>query len=138
MRCGFNFHAWDKYMPVVKLQRRHGVVTQGCDVYIGRRMTMGGWNLPQSIWANPFKVTKEMPVDKACLAYFEMLCQSPQLLEAIPALRGKVLGCWCKKKPTDLCHGDILDWLANGTVSPALAPLMEANPQIRWAQPQAK
>lgn len=30
------------------------------------------------------------------------------LLKAIPELEGKVLGCWCKKKPTDVCHGDVL------------------------------
>jgi hypothetical protein len=29
-------------------------------------------------------------------------------LNAIPELAGKTLGCWCKKKPTDVCHGDVL------------------------------
>lgn len=38
------------------MKRKGGEVVQGCDVYIGRRMTMGGWSLPASPWANPFSV----------------------------------------------------------------------------------
>ena len=29
------------------------------------------------------------------------------ILECLHELDGKVLGCWCKVKPTDVCHGDI-------------------------------
>lgn len=29
------------------------------------------------------------------------------ILESLHELEGKTLGCWCKVKPTDLCHGDI-------------------------------
>jgi hypothetical protein len=41
---------------VVHMKRAGGKVVQDCDVYIGRRMTMGGWNLPQSKWHNPFTI----------------------------------------------------------------------------------
>jgi hypothetical protein len=33
------------------------------------------------------------------------------LLNALPALRGKNLACWCK--PRDPCHGDVLLEIAN-------------------------
>lgn len=29
------------------------------------------------------------------------------ILESLHELKGKTLGCWCKVKPTDFCHGDI-------------------------------
>jgi len=34
------------------------------------------------------------------------LLQNDELLEALPELHGKVLGCWCKKPAA--CHGDTL------------------------------
>ena len=39
----------------IRRTKKDGIVT-GCDVYIGRRFTQGGWDLPQSVFANPFKV----------------------------------------------------------------------------------
>ena len=60
---------------VVRIQRRQGVVIQGCDVYIGRRYTLGGWDLPGSKWANPCKVG--MPgipdVASAVLKYWQWI-----------------------------------------------------------------
>ncbi|MNE86195.1 hypothetical protein D3C80_1832720 [compost metagenome] len=29
-------------------------------------------------------------------------------MSALHELEGKTLGCWCKNKPTDACHGDVL------------------------------
>jgi hypothetical protein len=37
--------------------------------------------------------------------YREYLLNSPELLEQLPELQGKVLACWCTPKP---CHGDVL------------------------------
>jgi len=34
----------------------------------------------------------------------------PELIAAIPELKGKVLGCWCKPKA---CHGNFLAELAD-------------------------
>jgi uncharacterized protein DUF4326 len=91
---------------VVKIQRRHGQVVQDCDIYIGRRVARGGWDLPASKWANPFSVTAcGGSVEKAVTLYEEYLLNSPTLLACLPELRGKVLGCWCKPGP---CHGDVL------------------------------
>jgi len=38
----------------------------------------------------------------------------PELLEKLPELKGKVLGCWCAPKEY---HGDILSEWANGPLS---------------------
>ena len=77
------------------------------DVYIGR----------PSKWGNPFthlgKSAARFVVTSrqdAIDAYAEWLLTQPELVAALPELRGKVLGCWCKPKA---CHGDILVQLAN-------------------------
>lgn len=99
---------------VVKLRRRRGgEVVQGCDVYIGRRMTMGGWNLPHSDWANPFTIKQcGGSAAEAVRRYDEWIRRGDgqRLLARIDAgeLSGKVLGCWCKKRASDPCHGDVL------------------------------
>jgi hypothetical protein len=68
-------------------------------------MTMGGWNLPQSKWANPFPVKKEAERAEALRKYEEWIWTQPHLMDSLEELRGKTLGCWCKPKA---CHGDIL------------------------------
>lgn len=91
---------------VVRIRRKKtGEVVQDCDVYIGRRMTLGGWNLPQSKWANPFPVKKEAERAEVLRKYEEWIRTQPQLMASLEELRGKRLGCWCKPKA---CHGDIL------------------------------
>ena len=108
----------DSYMSqqptrVVRLRRKGGQIVQDCDVYIGRRLCMGGWNLPQSEWANPFTV-KECGGDAsvAVAKYRMYILEQPDLLEKVHTLRGKTLGCWCKNRPDDPCHGDVLVELA--------------------------
>jgi hypothetical protein len=102
---------------VIRLRKIKGKIVENYDVYIGRRMTMGGWNLPQSKWANPFKLSDcKGSASNAVERYKEYLNQPEQakLKSEIPTeLTGKILGCWCKKKPTDPCHGDILAEIAN-------------------------
>lgn len=98
---------------VVRLKRSNGKVVQGCDVYIGRRMTMGGWNLPESKWANPFTIKQAGSAEVAVKKYKEWFKTQPDLLLSIGELKGKVLGCWCKVKGTEACHGDYLAELAN-------------------------
>lgn len=77
------------------------------DVYIGR----------PSKWGNPFThktgttaqfkcSTREEAVEK----YRQWILTKPELIKALPELKGKVLGCWCSPKA---CHGDILIELAN-------------------------
>lgn len=97
-------------MSVVRIRRKGGVVVQDCDVYIGRKCTMGGWNLPESKWANPFSIKECGSAKEAVRRYDEYIRQNPELLKALPELKGKRLGCWCSPNP---CHGDVLVRLAN-------------------------
>lgn len=72
------------------------------DVYIGR----------PSIWGNPyshkdgtmaeFKVANRQ---EAIEKFEEYLLKNQELMDKLPELKGKTLGCWCKPKS---CHGDIL------------------------------
>lgn len=77
------------------------------DVYIGRG----------SKWGNPFShkegTLAEHVVgsrEEAIAKYEEYLLNNQELVDALPELKGKILGCWCKPKA---CHGDVLLKLAN-------------------------
>ncbi|ATE82257.1 hypothetical protein psal_cds_934 [Pandoravirus salinus] len=99
---------------VVRLRRRGGHIVQDCDVYIGRRWTVGGWDLPQSEWANPYTVRQAGSAAEAVRLYEHAhLAQRPDLVAKVGSLKGLVLGCWCKNKPDDPCHGDVLARLAD-------------------------
>lgn len=99
---------------VVRLRRRGGHIVQDCDVYIGRRWTVGGWDLPQSEWANPYTVRQVGSAAEAVRLYeHEHLARRPDLVAKVGSLKGLVLGCWCKNRPDDPCHGDVLARLAD-------------------------
>jgi len=96
---------------VVRIWKKGGAAVQDCDVYIGRRMTMGEWQLPASPWANPFTVKACGSAAEATRRYEEWLKKErPDLVARLPKLRGKVLGCWCEP---GACHGDVLARLAD-------------------------
>ena len=66
----------------------------------------------QTEWGNPF----EMPMDgdrAEVVGKFSKfyLPHKPGLLAKMPALRGKVLACWCHPEE---CHGDIIAEVVNG------------------------
>ncbi len=91
---------------VVHIKRDQGQITQDCDVYIGRECKMGGWNLSQSIWYNPFSLQKYGgDRTKVLQLYEKYIRNNASLLSRIDELQGKRLGCWCKPKA---CHGDVL------------------------------
>jgi hypothetical protein len=91
---------------VVHLRRYRGKIVQDCDVYIGRKVCLGGWNLPFSKWGNPFSAhSLGDNVPKSVQLYEEYIRRNPHLLNDLPELKGKRLGCWCKPK---MCHGDVL------------------------------
>ncbi len=89
------------------------------DVYIGRRVR----NRPDLVpvgWGNPFHIGKDGTREEVMAKFRDWIQTQPQLLERLPELRGKVLGCWCAAKegltPTldgAICHGQILAALAN-------------------------
>ncbi len=105
--------SWRMTTTVVRIKRKNGVVVQGCDVYIGRACNMGGWNLKQSKWRNPFSLKSCNNDRDLCLAKYRAYLESSGLIEDIRELKGKVLGCWCKDTSSTPCHGDILAELAN-------------------------
>lgn len=90
---------------VVRLKRKGGQIVQGCDVYIGRRMSTGGWSLPGSDWENPYRLEDCKDRIDCLQKYLDYLKTRPDLIARLGELKGKTLGCWCKP---ELCHGDIL------------------------------
>ncbi len=70
------------------------------DVYIGR----------PSKWGNPFVIGKDGNRDEVIAKYEQYLISNTELMNALPELKGKILGCWCSPKT---CHGDILVKYAN-------------------------
>ncbi|CAF0938183.1 unnamed protein product [Rotaria sordida] len=90
---------------VVHLRRSKGKIVQDCDIYIGRACNMGGWQLNQSKWYNPYSV-KQYGRDGALDRYEKYIESNPNnLLNDLHELAGKRLGCWCKP---NRCHGYIL------------------------------
>ena len=70
-----------------------------------------------SIWANPFKVEK-YPNENCVDLYREYITAKLNngeiSREELEKLRGKRLGCWCKKKNVEVpCHGDVILELLN-------------------------
>lgn len=64
-------------------------------------------------WGNPYPVPKGYDrvadPERILERYEEHVRSRPDLVEALPELRGKVLGCWCAPQR---CHGDVLVRLA--------------------------
>lgn len=65
------------------------------DVYIGR----------PSKWGNPFTIGKDGDRDEVIKKYKKWIIKQKELVEEIPKLKVKVLGCWCYP---NACHGDVL------------------------------
>lgn len=70
------------------------------DVYVGRG----------SKWGNPFHIGKDGTRDEVIEKYSVWLRTQPQLLAAVPELKGKILGCFCSPQN---CHADVLAVVAN-------------------------
>lgn len=77
------------------------------DVYIGRPSK---WGNPFSHRSNTLAQYRVASREEAIAEYRKWVQQQPELMAALPELRGKTLGCWCKPLS---CHGDILSELAN-------------------------
>ncbi len=65
------------------------------DVYIGR----------PSKWGNLFTIGRDGDREEVIEKYRKWLLGRKDLLDSLPELKDKVLGCWCSP---NLCHGDIL------------------------------
>jgi len=77
------------------------------DVYIGR------WTYPipiNSKWRNRFRLAKDAPMEERLeviekYRYWILEAEQRYLLDSLPELKDKRLGCWCFRLP---CHGDVL------------------------------
>lgn len=80
-------------------------------VYIGRRNRFYG--LPQSKWANPYRLAVALSQEEARAAaigrYAKHLVETG-LVHDVDTLRGKTLVCWCSPLA---CHGDVLVKMLN-------------------------
>lgn len=101
---------------VVRLRKKaDGTIIQDCDVYIGRRLQRGPWNLKASKWANPYKVGKNNYTLDESLSLYEQHLYDSGLVNDIKELKGKRLGCFCDpiENKEIYCHGHILVKLLN-------------------------
>lgn len=74
-------------------------------VYIGRAYRAGRAWKPASKWANPFHIGAHGTREEVIAKYEAYVRADPELIAALPELRGKVLTCWCRP---EACHGDVL------------------------------
>ena len=79
-------------------------------VYVGRAMHRGGWHLPASPLASPFRPGPDGSREQVVAAYREHLLGRAGLLALLPGLRGRRLGCWCAPEP---CHAGVIAELAD-------------------------
>lgn len=92
---------WKRLFPmVVNVKLQKNLDCPRPYIYIGRG----------SKWDNPFKIGEHENREEVIMKYAEWLLTQPQLLDALPELRGQNLGCYCAP---EACHGDILLELAN-------------------------
>lgn len=62
-------------------------------------------------WGNPYPIGMTGSRTESIERYRTWVTTQPDLLAALPALRGQRLGCVCKPKA---CHGDVLVELIEG------------------------
>ena len=56
-------------------------------------------------WGNPFEIGKHGHRAEVLEQFRGHLDRRPDLIAALPSLRGRILACWCYPKP---CQGDVL------------------------------
>lgn len=89
-------------MPArVQVKRKKGFRLPPGTIYVGR----------PTKWGNPFRPGPELTRAQMVAKYRAYLLGRPDLMMALPELRGKNLACWCKLD--EPCHADVLLTLAN-------------------------
>lgn len=95
---------------VVNLKGHRGDPGYADVVYVGRALRRGGWDLPASPLANPFRPGPDGSRAQVLAEYRAYLLDRPDLLALLPALRGRRLGCWCAP---ERCHAEVIADLAD-------------------------
>jgi hypothetical protein len=84
------------------------------DIYIGRANRWLG--LEESKWHNPFPLKREGDRPKIIEQVEEYFRSRQDLIDALPELKDKTLGCYCynsDRKEGKHCHGHVLIKLYN-------------------------
>ncbi len=115
----------DEFGPSLELPAAAGIL------YVGRPMYQGGWRLPGSVWANPFRAQREGGAAKAVESYAAWLPEQPELMRRLPELVGLRLACWCPQGAP--CHGRHLAGLATRLVTAAAGKPRGPLPLPGWA-----
>jgi hypothetical protein len=97
---------------VVNLKGHRGDPDFADVVYVGRPLRRGGWDLPASPLANPFRPGLDGSRDEVVARYREYLLGRADLLALLPELRGHRLGCWCVPLR---CHAEVIAELADAS-----------------------
>jgi hypothetical protein len=71
----------------------------------------------KSKWANPYKIARDGTREEVIKKYRDWLSRQPELMAALPELRGKDLACW---SPETCCHAEVLLELANEMRKPTV------------------
>ena len=88
------------------------------DVYIGRPSKWGNLYSHKKDTMAQYEVST---VEEAIEKYREWLPQQKELMDCIlDELDNKILGCWCKIKGNEPCHGDVLVEMINKLKSEAI------------------
>ena len=74
---------------------------QSCTVYIGPNVHNEHWQLPKSIWSNPFHGQPD-----SLTRYRELVLGKRELFTSLPSLINETLGCFCDDPSK--CHGSVL------------------------------
>ena len=84
------------------------------DIYIGTFHTSSEYGFfPKSKWHNPYKEA-DYGKSTSIEMYRRYVMKQRDLMNSLPELKGKRLGCWCKPMQ---CHGDVLVELVDGNHS---------------------
>ena len=82
------------------------------NLYIGANASKyTGMSMPESKWVMPMGVqdsvgtSKDWMMKKILKIYEEYVRNNSFLMNSLPELKNKNLGCWCHPRP---CHGDVL------------------------------
>jgi hypothetical protein len=95
---------------VVNLKGHRGDPAYADVVYVGRAMYRGGWRLPASPLACPFRPGPDGSREDVVVKYRDYLLGRADLMALLPELRGRRLGCWCAPEP---CHAAVIAELAD-------------------------
>lgn len=89
-----------------------GHVDDNIDTYIGRNC----YGFKESIFANNYKLS-EYSIKESLKNYYESIKNNEIKLHLAKMLKGKKLGCYCRKlgQESPACHGDVLAAIANNT-----------------------